>query len=109
MPKENLKASILLARILRELYLKTINYMGYLGNYSGLGQRATEIQAKLADQLDPFCEPATRRERGTKRGAILFALFLAASGTAQAATVNALSPSFADVSTAFVVDDTGDT
>ena len=109
MPKKNLKASILLARILRELYLKTINYMGYLGDYSGLGQRATEIQAKLADQLDPFCDSATRRERGRKRGAILFALFLAASGTAQAATVNALSPSFADVSTAVAAAKNGDT
>ena len=109
MPKENLKASILLARILRELYLKTINYMGYLGDYSGLGQRATQIQAKLADQLDPFCDSATRRERGRKRGAILFALFLAASGTAQAATVNARSPSFADVSTAVSAAKNGDT
>ena len=80
-----------------------------MGIIAGFGQRATEIQAKLADQLDPFCDSATRRERGRKRGAILFALFLAASGTAQAATVNALSPSFADVSTAVAAAKNGDT
>ena len=66
LPKENLKASTLLARILQELYLKTINYMGYLGDYSGLGQRATEIQAKLADSIGSvlrFCHSPRTREK----------------------------------------------
>ena len=82
--------------------------MGYLGNRREFGQRATEIQAKLADQLDSPCDAATRAP-GRKLRAILFALFLAASGTAQAATVNAHSPSFADVSTAVGAAKNGDT
>ena len=108
--EENLKASILLARILRitlpQNYQITWDILEIVAEF---GQRATEIQAKLADQLDPFCDAATRRERGRERGAILFALFLAVSGTAQAATVNARSPSFADVSTAVASAAKGDT
>jgi hypothetical protein len=83
--------------------------MGYLGNRREFGRRATEIQPKLAGQLDPPCDAATRCERGKKLRAILFALFLAASATAQAATVNAHSPSFVDVSTAVSAAKNGDT
>ena len=47
LPKENLKASTLLARILRELYLKTINYMGYLGDYRGLDKGRRRFKQNL--------------------------------------------------------------
>src|SRR6266576_29135 len=83
--------------------------MGYLENRGKFGRRATETQAKLADQLDPACDAATCRERGRKLRAILITLFLTASGTAQAATVNARSAAFADVSTAVASAAKGDT
>ena len=57
--------------------------------------------------MRPFSQPC--RSVAGRFGALFAALFLAASGTAQAATVNARSPSFFDVSTAVASAANGDT
>jgi len=86
--------------------------MAYLRICRDLGQRAAEIP----DPDSPFgprpnyatlFQPC--RSVAGRFGALFAALFLAASGTAQAATVNARSPSFFDVSTAVASAANGDT
>src|SRR6266404_2767384 len=98
--------------------------MGYLGNYRDSRQRTAEIQAHVPAQLDTRGSIASRAPRHRRSHpespfrlrpnyaggsqfyrapgasnlcATLFALFLAACGAAQAANINARSPSLADV------------
>ena len=105
---------------------KSIEHMAYLRICRDLGQRAAEIQARLLALLDARSGAASRAGRhwlsdpdspfgprpnyatlfqpcrsvAGRFGALFAALLLAVSGAAQAATVNARSPSFFDVSTA---------
>ena len=114
---------------------KCIEHMAYLRICRDLGQRAAEIQARLLALLDARSGAASRAGRhwlsdpdspfgprpnyatlfqpcrsvAGRFGALFAALLLAVSGAAQAATINARSPSFADVSTAVASAAKGDT
>ena len=106
--------------------------MEYLGNYRDFEQQAaTELRAQLSAHSDargsaahlagrhwpsafgspfrPLPNCPDRSAPGGKVSAVFVALLLAISGTAQAANINARSPSFADVSTAIASAAKGDT
>jgi hypothetical protein len=112
-----------------------MEHMVYLGNRRNFGQAAAEIRARLPAQLDARSSTAgcAARHRlahsdslfrsrpnytipsrrysllGRKLSLVLTALLSAASGAAQAGTINALSPSLFDVSTAVAAAHDGDT
>jgi hypothetical protein len=109
--------------------------MVYLENLQDLKRRSTGFYARSLTLLDALCHAAGRGGRGRschldsgfrplpdyailcqlwraavgKLNMILFGLFLAFSGLAHAATINARSPSFSDVSTAVATAAKGDT
>ena len=97
--------------------------MKHLGNYRDFGQAAAEVHARLSAHLDArgsaahlagrhgaseFGSPF-RRPNYALLSSVLAALLLAISGAAQAASIDARSPSFADVSTAVAAAAKGDT
>ena len=87
--------------------------MGYLGNRREFGQRATEIQAQTCDSIGSALRllPTVARDIGREKASrnSLSRCFWPFLATAQAATINARSPSFADVSTAVASAAKGDT
>ena len=104
--------------------------MEYLKNYGNMEQGAAQVHAQLSAPLDPCCGDddaggrhwpsefgsplrpdsfGLYRPLSGKRSAVFAALLLAISGAAQAATINARSPSFVDVSTAVASAVKGDT
>ena len=108
-----------LARILQYMEI-----MGYLETCADPGQTAAEIQARLPAQLHAQGNAAGRARRHWPSNSdspfrprpnyavlssFLAALLFAASGTAQAATINAASPSLVDVTTAIASAVDGDT
>src|SRR5437773_2126900 len=126
MPKRNSKADLSLARILRT----NMENMENFGECRNLGQKAAAIRARMghdpASNFDLPFQPRPNHARpsgrenlpGRKLSSVLTALLLAASGAMQAATasgatppatINARSPSFADVSTAINTANAGDT
>jgi hypothetical protein len=99
--------------------------MSYFGNYRNFGTVAAELCPQLPARLQPDVRRVAdgraksrlssvsgsrcRRPNYAPRSSVLAALFLVLSGAAQAATINARSPSFADVSTAVASAAKGDT
>jgi hypothetical protein len=101
-----------------------MGHMGYLGNCRDLGQTAVEMQTRLLAQLEACCDPAGRAGRHQPSdsdlpfrprpnyavlSSVLAALLFAASGAAQARTINAASPSHVDVTNAIASAVDGDT
>jgi len=76
--------------------------MEYLRNYRNFRLRLAGIHTRASTSFGSCWD-------GVSRCIIILTLFLAASGAAQAATINARSPSFTDVSTAVTAAAKGDT
>ena len=98
--------------------------MGYLENRTAPGQMAAAFQPRIPTQLDARADAAgwARRHWPSNSdspfrpppnyavlSSVLAALLFAASGAAQAATINAASPSLVDVTTAIASAVDGDT
>ena len=124
MPRKNPNAGVLFGT---DIANKEMEYLGYMGNYRHLGQAVAEIQAGLPVQLyarggaagrgachlPSGCDSPFRLRPNdavpSRLSALLAALLFAASGAAQAKTIDALSPSFFDVSNAIGSAVDGDT
>ena len=95
--------------------------MEHLGNYRDFEQAAAKVNARLSAYLDARCSAAhvaghhgasgspSRRPNYALLSSVLAALLLATTGAAQAANINARSPSLADVKTAVASAASGDT
>jgi hypothetical protein len=103
---------------------KNMGNMAYRGYCRDVGAVAAGIQQRFWAQLNGRCDPAGQAGRHRPSGSdslfrsrpnytvlslVLAALFFAVSSAAQARTINAASPSLADVTTAVNASSDGDT